>query len=286
MSDLRNELGQAFGTKKAKKAIAAITENAIAPRRNADGNEPPPQKLGAADIALMETIKESTTSVPTREALQAVVDAAKPIPKGNFDADEIQDVYVPEEIIGEEVLKAIPVRDWQESIKNAEAVQLRSRFVAHRINRVGTDENAVQRLRVLRYLLFLMIFWMTTKPGRERGTREILKRDKLRQELSPAPEVVIENIRRKFSESGVMRKFHIDLLMTHCCAFALILDSFDLNTWDLKEDLKLEQKQLNQYFSEIGARTRIAKSAERTDYMAKLALPLVFPKMRLQRRGR
>lgn len=283
MTDLRNELGQAFGTKKAKKAIAAITENAIAPRRNADGSEPKPQKLGAADIALMETIKESTTSVPTREALQAVVDAAKPIPKGNFTADEIQDVYVPQEIIGEEVLRAIPVRDWQEAVKNAEPVQVRSRFVAHRINRVGTDDNAVQRLRILRYLLFLMIFWMTTKQGKERGTREILKRDKLREELSPAPEVVIENIRRKFSENGVMRKFHTDLLMTHCCAFALVLESFDLNTWDLKEDLKVEQKQLNQYFSEIGARTRVSKSAERTDHMAKLALPLQFPKMRFQR---
>ncbi|EAQ89114.1 hypothetical protein CHGG_05733 [Chaetomium globosum CBS 148.51] len=237
-------------------------------------------KLGEDDRALVYTIRESSQHMATREELQAAVDLARPVPRGNFDADEIQDVYVPAEIIGAEVLNAIPVMDWQEQVRNSEPVQVPARFVAHRIVRVAGNEDDVQRLKLLRYLLWVITLWTTTKPGRERGTKSIARRDDLRETLAPAPEVVIENIRRKFSDNGVMRKAHIDLLMTHCCVFASIIDNFEVNTLDLREDLKLEQKQLNQYFLEIGARVKQSKIGDKINHLAKLALPLQFPKMR------
>lgn len=281
--DLKNDLGQTFGTKKAKKAILSQTENAIAPKR-LPGENTKPQKLGAAEVAMMDSLKQTTSQMATKEQLQAAVDLAKPVPKGNYDADEIQDVYVPEEIIGTEVLNSIPVRDWQQTLKEGQAIQLHSRFVAHRVNRVAAHEDALQRLRVLRYFYWLLEFYRLAKPGKPRGTMRILPKDKLRSSLAGAPENVVDNLRHKFSENGEMRKFHIDLLMTHCCVFASIIDSFDVNTTDLREDLKLEQKQLNQYFMEIGARMRQAKSPGRTDTVAKLALPLSFPKIPQRRR--
>lgn len=267
------ELGEAFGTKKAKKALQAVQENAMLAARSGG-------KLDRDDRALVDTIKESSHHIATREELQAAVDSARPVPRGNFDARDIQDVYVPAEIIGSEVLKAIPVMDWQEKVKNMEAVHVPSRFVANRINRVASNEDAVQRLKVMRYLLWLIIFWATTAQGRERGTKSIGKRDKLRQVMAPAPEPVIESIRRKFSDNGIMRKAHIDLLMTHCCVFASIIDNFEVTTFDLREDLRLEQKQLNQYFMEIGARMKQSKAGDKIHHIAKLALPLQFPKMR------
>lgn len=272
-SEMKMELGEAFGTKKAKKAIQAVTENAEL-AANSRG------KLGENDRALVYTIRESSQHMATREELQAAVDLARPVPRGNFDADEIQDVYVPAEIIGAEVLNAIPVMDWQEQVRNNEPVQVPARFVAHRIVRVAGNEDDAQRLKLLRYLLWVITLWTTTKPGRERGTKSIARRDDLREALAPAPEVVIENIRRKFSDNGVMRKAHIDLLMTHCCVFASIIDNFEVNTLDLREDLKLEQKQLNQYFLEIGARVKQSKTGDKVNHLAKLALPLQFPKMR------
>jgi DNA-directed RNA polymerase I subunit RPA49 len=272
-SDMKMELGETFGTKKAKKALQAVAENAMLVAQSSG-------KLGQSDRALVDTIRDSSHHIATREELQAAVDSARPIPRGNFDAEEIQDVYVPSEIIGAEVLNAIPVMDWQESVKKMEPVHVPSRFVAHRINRVASNEDAVQRLRVLRYLLWMLVFWATTSQGRERGTKNIGKRDKLRQAMAPAPEVVIENIRRKFSDNGVMRKAHIDLLMTHCCVFASIIDNFEVNTFDLREDLKLEQKQINQYFVEIGARVKTSKAGDKVNHIARLALPLQFPKMR------
>ncbi|KAL2201429.1 RNA polymerase I associated factor, A49-like protein [Corynascus similis CBS 632.67] len=272
-SEMKMELGETFGTKKAKKAIQAVAENAMLAASSRG-------KLGDEDRALVDTIQNSSQHMATREELQAVVDKARPVPRGNFDADEIQDVYVPAQIIGAEVLNAVPVMDWQEKVRKLEPVQVPARFVAHRIVRVAGNEEDAQRLKLLRYLLWVITFWTTTRQGKERGTRTIARRDDLREALAPAPEVVIENIRRKFSDNGVMRKAHIDLLMTHCCVFASIIDNFEVNTLDLREDLKLEQKQLNQYFMEIGARMKQAKVGDKVNHIAKLALPLQFPRMR------
>jgi len=273
-AEQKMELGEAFGTKKAKKAIQAVAENAMLAARSRG-------KLDEDARALVHTIKDSSEHMATREELQAAVDMARPVPRGNFDAEDIQDVYVPREIIGAEVLNAIPILEWQEKAKKNEPLLVPSRFVANRINRVASNENAVERLKVLRYLLWTIVFYATTTQGKERGTRNIGKRDKLRQVMVGAPEIVIENIRRKFSDAGVMRKTHVDLLMTHCCAFACIVDNFEVNTLDLREDLKLEQKQINQYFMEIGARIKQKKTGDKLDTIAKLALPLQFPKMRV-----
>jgi DNA-directed RNA polymerase I subunit RPA49 len=271
-SEMKMELGEAFGTKKAKKAIQAVAEDAMLAAKSHG-------KLGEDDRALVDTIKDASQHMATREDLQAALDSARPVPRGNFDAKEIQDVYVPRQIIGADILNAIPVLDWQEKVRNLEDVQVPSRFVANRINRVaGSDD--MQRLKLLRYLLWVIVFWVTTTQGRERGTKRIANREKLRRDLAGAPEMVIENIRRKFSDSGVMRKAHIDLLMTHCCVFASIIDNFEVNTLELREDLRLEQKQLNQYFMEIGARVKQSKAGDKVNHIAKLALPLQFPKMR------
>lgn len=281
MSELKTELGQAFGTRKAKKALAAITENAISPRKPHGDGIP---TLDSSEKALMDSIKDVTLSVATQQDLQSAIDAAKPVPKGNYEAEDIQDVYRPEDLIGKDILDLIQVNDWAQSVKKNENIVLRSRFVAHRISRIGSGESAVARLRLLRYLYFVMLFYLTSRKGKDKGTREVLKKDKLIEELSPAPPPVIESIRRKFSDKGVMRKQHVDLLMTHCCVFACILDNFETDTWDLKEDFGIEQKPMTQYFMEIGAKIKKAKVDGRTDSIAQLKLPLTFPRMRQGRR--
>lgn len=279
-TEARDALGQAFGTKKAKRAIASKAENAIDQGRSSDGT---PRKLDAADLALMDSIKDTTANMATRDELQAVVDQARPVPKGNYDAEDVEDVYNPKEIIGKDVLNAIPILDWQDKTKKNEPIEVVSRFVANRVNRVAAGESAALRLKILRYYLWLIIFYNSARPGKERGTKSIAQRDKLRDQMAPAPEVVIENIRRKFSDNGVMRKLHMDLLFTHCCVFASIIDSFDVDTYDIKEDLKLEQKQINQYFQEIGARTRTSKKGDTVIHYAKLSIPLIFPRLRAHR---
>lgn len=218
----------------------------------------------------------------TREELQAVVDEAKPVPIANLKATEIQDVYDPETVIGADILEMVPIREWQEKVRHKEGVDTASRYVAFRVNAIASNDSAVLRLRVLRYLSLVIIFYLVSKPGPVQGTRRVPPRDKLRELMSPAPEAVIENIRRKFSDAGQMRKYHIDLLMTHCCAFACIVDNFEVDTQNLRDDLHLDQSRMNQYFHEIGGRVKpVSNKAEgKTTHIARLALPLNFPKQR------
>ncbi|KAK1756161.1 DNA-directed RNA polymerase I subunit rpa49 [Echria macrotheca] len=277
--DMKTELGEAFGTRKAKKALKSVTENTLV----ASGD---PSKMGTGDVVLMDTIKDATENMATREDLQAAIEDARPVPRGHYDAEVIQDVYIPTEIIGAEILNAIPVLEWQEAVKAKEPINVPSRFVAHRINRVAHNENATQRLKVMRYLLCMIIFLATARPGKERGTKSIAKRDMLRTSMPGTPDVVIESIRRKFSDNGVMRKAHIDLLMTHICVFACLIDNYEVNTMDLREDLKMEPKVLNQYFMEIGARITQSKKAGKQEHIAKLMLPLQFPQVRQARQSK
>lgn len=276
----KTDLGQTFGTKKAKKVIQERVLNAISPTKN--GNKDPSQ-IDDASQAMLSSVGNVTSSMATREELQAVVDDAKPVPIANVNADEIQDVYDPEVIIGSDILNQVPIREWQEKVKHKEGIQTHSQFVANRVNAIAGNDTSLQRLRILRYLSFVIVFYLISRPGRERGTRRVPPRDKLREQMDPAPEAVVENIRRKFSDAGNMRKFHIDLLMTHCCAFACIIDNFEVQTHDLRNDLRLDQSTINQYFNEIGARVKPVKSKEGSGstMLARLTLPLNLPKQRV-----
>ncbi|VUC29021.1 unnamed protein product [Clonostachys rosea] len=280
LMELKADLGQTFGTKKARKAIQDTVMNAIsAPKKP---GEDLPSKIDNAARAMLQSVGNITSTMATREELQAVVDEAKPVPIANVDAEDIIDVYDPKTIIGGDILHLVPVREWQEKVQHKESIQVVSRFVAARVNHIAANEDATTRLRVLRYFYFVLLFYLHTKPGKQRGIRQLPTREKLREALAPAPEAVIENIRRKFSDAGQMRKFHIDLLMTHCCAFACIVDNFEVDTQNLRDDLRVDQKTMNSYFREIGARVKpVSNKAEgKTVQLARLTLPLDFPKQR------
>ncbi|EXF82188.1 DNA-directed RNA polymerase I subunit rpa49 [Colletotrichum fioriniae] len=277
--DLKKDLGQTFGTKKAKKAIESVALNAIAPGKTRDSA---PEKLDTAAKAILQEIGGVTATMASREQLQAVVDEAKPVPRPNLEAEAIQDVYDPDEFIGREILAAIPVKDWIDPAKKGEEILCYSRHVAGRVKKIA-DSGNVTKMRLLRYFYFLFTFYTMATPGKQRGTKRIPPRDKLKERMEPAPQVVIEHIRRKFSDGGEMRKFHMDLLITHCCAVACIIDNFEVETSKLREDLRLDQKDMNNYFFEIGAKVRQGASKEKgvkAPHVAKLALPLNFPKLR------
>jgi DNA-directed RNA polymerase I subunit RPA49 len=279
MMERRTDLGQTFGTKKAKKALREKVLNAILPRKKDGENS---TEVDNASRAILNTVGEATKLMPTREQLQLIVDDAKPIPKPRLDAKEIQDVYVPEEIIGADILNLVPVREWQEKVQHKEGIQTCSRFVAARVNKVAGSDDTLTELRVLRYLSFVLAMFLNTQPGAQRGTRKLPAREKLREVLAPAPEAVVENLRRKFSDGGVMRKFHMDLLIAYCCVLACIVDDFAVDTQSLRDDLRLDQSTMNKYFHEIGGRVKPEKTGAdgRSVHVARLALPLNFPKQR------
>ncbi|PHH84491.1 hypothetical protein CDD83_1859 [Cordyceps sp. RAO-2017] len=274
--DRRTDLGQTFGTKKAKKAILEKALNAVS-SGNKSGDKAPGE-LDDATRAILKSVGSITSQMATREELDTAVAQAKPVPKANLAATDPADVYDAETMIGADVLNLVPVREWQEKARRKENIQTASRYVASRITSVAASDETITRLRVLRYMEFMLLFYLSTRSSRE--GRRLPPREQLREKLQPAPEAVIENLRRRFSDAGTMRKFHVDLLKAYCCACALIVDNLDVDTKDLRDDLRMDDRAMKSYFHEVGVRVKPVSRDGQTATMARLTLPLDFPKQR------
>lgn len=287
--EAQKDLGTAFGTKKAKKRIQAQEDNAIGPtRRNGDK----PAKMDAGAAAVIASMQAATAGMSTRDELSAVADAAKPRPKANLEATELKDVYTIDDLIGDEVFKTIPVIDWQTNTRKQKAMQVHSRWAAPLITTVV--ENTM-KLKCLRYIHIMIAMHKGLTEAKRGGTKSLPDRDTMRKIDGGIPESVVESIKRKFSTGGLMSKFQIDLMRTHICALACIVQSYEVDSWDLRLDLGLTPKEMQQYFREIGARITAFPAKRRVELgidkavasqrkLAILKIPLEFPQVSFGRK--
>lgn len=274
----KNELGKTFGTKKARKAIASITDNAIV------GPGGSPAKLDStSSAAILASMAATTAKMSTREQLQTAADEAKPRPKANLDATKAADVYPIDSLVD---LSSIPVKDWHDDLQASKNIVTSSRFVSDRLKRIrlmGSNMD-IQKLKILRYLLALVDLYNS---GIMKGRNGKILPDKVKLvEKLRLPSPVVDAARRKFSEAGKLTKHHADLLITTVCVLALIVDNFEIDTiYELKEDLKLDVKGMKTYFLEVGARIgavsvalakdrKMTKAEAAQHNSAKLKLPL------------
>ena len=294
MRERRNDLGQTFGTKKAKKAIASVTENAIDQSRlfRDPSKAAQPEKLTAANMALLGSLAESAANMPTREELGDASTSANTRPEGNKEAMNPTKIYTVEKVIGLDTMKIIPVRQWMETMKAKKEITTSSRFVARRLQMHAQNP---EKLKILRYMLLLIDFYNASSGGK--FGRRLPKRDDLKKILGDMPEAALEGVKRKFTNAGIMNKQMSDSLIMHLCAMAFMVDGADVDTWDLKEDLKLETKQITIYFTQIGAKIAslgeverkklgLEKAAAAQRRVAKLKAPLTYPKVSVGRRMR
>ncbi|KAH8588386.1 RNA polymerase I associated factor, A49-like protein [Bisporella sp. PMI_857] len=285
----RLALGETFGTKKAKKQLSSFTENAVGPARVAGAKA---AKVDKSASAILATMADAAAGMATRDQLAAEADAAKPRPKANLSATDIKDVYTIDNLIGTDIFKHIGVFDWSEASKNKKAVIVNSRYVAARIEKVVSS---VEKLKVLRYLYILIEFYAGAKPNR--ASRRLPKREDLKKKLGNVPEAVVDSIKRRFSTGSDITPFQVDLLLTHIAALACIVDSYEVDMWDLRQDLDLDARKMQQYFQEIGAKIasfpeamrkalEMDKAVASQRKIAKLRLPLEFPKVSFGRKLR
>lgn len=86
-------------------------------------------------------------------------------------------------------------------------------------------------------------------------------------------------------------------MLTHILVLAISIDNFVSDTHDIREDLKLEIKDISKYYAELGCvvvpptdveRTalQVAKAEANAHRIARLKLPLVFPRMRVPIRAK
>ncbi|KAF2750075.1 RNA polymerase I associated factor, A49-like protein [Sporormia fimetaria CBS 119925] len=291
MTAKRHALATEFGSKKSKKAINQMAENAIVRGQGQGagaGNAPKDEALASA---VLDGMASKTSAMPTKADVAAAIDDSKPRPTANRNAEHPGDVYSVDSIVGKDVLISIPVKDWVTASEAGQPVKVHSQYVAKRIMKLVRAKE-IQKLKVLRFMLLCINFNSALKQ-RGKGAKVIPPKDKLMAEMGEnAPAPVVDAIRRRFaSEQNDMTRWHVDNLITHICAAALIVDGFEVDVNDLREDLKLENKEIKQYFHEIGCRLNPPTEAERNKLkitkaeagnhtMARLKLPLNFPKVK------
>jgi DNA-directed RNA polymerase I subunit RPA49 len=302
----RKSLGMEFGTKKAKKMIASLTENKISSRARPDGAIP----VDARTAAILEELAETTANLATREERQAAVDEAKPRPKPNLAATTPAEVYDLHNLVSEEDLKDMPVKVWQDAAESGEDVRTLSRYVSNRLYELSSKKENVLRLRALRFVYMLIQFHASLQSGKG-GTKKLPPKANLATKVEGASEAILGGIKRNFTDGSyvsqslhypcanytcsVMTKWHVEKLILHIAALTLYIDEFSTDTHDLREDLQLDNRQIGIYYSELGCKISKPTEKDRTfkispgvskaeaslHKMAKLKLPLEFPKQRI-----
>ena len=229
--------------------------------------------------------------MPTREEMQAEIDEAKPRPKPNMQASTPAEVYPIEQLVGgANVLAAMGVKEWIEKVKAREDVQLKSRYVARKLA-ATVQSGDVKKLKTMRYLLLLVEWFAALKPSSKVGKR-VPKLEEMEDLFAAYGREIVTGVARRFADGFILNKWHVDNVITHILAIAVTLDNFVLDTNDIREDLKLEHKDVSKYFAELGCVLARPSDAERgaLDIMkaeaqnhsiARLKLPLSFPKTRM-----
>lgn len=273
----------------------------------------------SAILSSMPSQGIATANLKAQE-LQAQVQANKPIPTANLSATHPSDVYTLESLVagGLSTLHQLPVQEWQDTANAGQAITSTSRYVAHRVDAVVKSTN-ITHLQILRYILVLLELARNLKRGKAtdpQGSKRIPLRADLKRLLSAGssataqlPDPVVEAIRRKFAPGGVLNRSNITLLHTTLCALSLHIppnptkdggtSSLGGNTpnelatdpADLRDDLRLENQTVHQYFRELGCRLEKPRETEFAKFgikskaeaankrVSRLRLPLDFPKV-------
>lgn len=290
----REDLGREFGTKKSKKAIADKTINAIVKDPKGKG------KTDVVQDVVLESMAEhtATTTQDAGSELEAQL-AAKPIPKPNLQAENVEDVYSFNTLIPPSDARLLQVKEWQDKALADEKVDFAHRFLANRFVSIGKRDD-VLRLKALRYLACLLDFHAALTAAGRSGGKKVPKKDVLARKLAHYPEPLVTSIRIRFTNSSgpgagtELSKWHMDNLYTHICALALYVNGWTTIMSDLKQDLRMENKELGQYFRELGCRVTTPTEKEGREMknkkeiaatrVARLRVPLEFPRVRVGRR--
>jgi DNA-directed RNA polymerase I subunit RPA49 len=179
--------------------------------------------------------------MPTRADVQTAVDASKPRPVPNLSATTPSEVYTIETIIGERTFEDIPVKDWHKIVEEDGDIQTGSRFIAKRLL-PALKRGDVKQVKILRYLLALLDFHAALKSGKSKTGKALPPKEILSKRMHSSPSL-IDGIKRKFTKGPEMNRWQIDYLMTHIAALTLIVDNYETDMFELKEDLRLDLKQ-------------------------------------------
>lgn len=199
----RSNLGLAFGTKKSQKAIRARTTNAIkaSPTKSESQTPGTGRTLDPLASAVVSSMTQYTSSMPTREQMQAEIDQNKPIPKPNLFAEQPAEVYPIEQLVGgTSVLKNMNVQELMDKVNAGEDVRTKSLYVSNRL-RLVVQSHDVKRVKTLRYLLLLLEWYKGLKMG-IKAAKKVPKDEEMGHLMEQYGSEVVRGVARRFADQG------------------------------------------------------------------------------------
>ncbi|KAL1919941.1 uncharacterized protein VTP21DRAFT_1873 [Calcarisporiella thermophila] len=246
----KNALGEAFGTKKTKQMIKSYERNRVNM-----------EVLNRDAEVIQSAVEERTSSMPTREEVQAEANSERPIPPPNVKAERPEDVYKLSDIVTVAEMNAIPLKKYLEAGSADEFCQMlpfkTSKYIRERlITLFSAEKKNHKELRLLVYLSYMMAFHFID------GIK-IGKKENAINALDKPPTVILDQLYRRYTEAPALgarikkpRKTPISKDRLLCYAFALCLhiDNFDTDPHVLAADFALKPSRTIELFKSLGCR--------------------------------
>lgn len=205
--------------------------------------------------AIVSQVSESTANIPTQDMLDKVMSDARPIPVFNAAADAPNKVYKRDDLISPEEWESIWINDWT---KAGEAT-CKSLHVQNRANALLADSSKkpTTKLKLLKYISWMVDFY--TAAQKARGKVPPLFKGK--NIMLGAGQQVVEGIYKRFAEGSAggatqdadgKDKEHLrytvsprleQKLLYHLAVLCLMVDDYDVDIFDLRQDLGLQPKE-------------------------------------------
>ncbi|KAH9958750.1 Rpa49 subunit specific to nuclear RNA polymerase I [Russula dissimulans] len=275
----RSMLGKVFGTKKAKAAINAYERNRVDVNR----------------------IDEGTENLPTQEKMEDSTNAARLIPAFDADAKNPEDIYPLYNIISE--LEWAAMDSLLPKLKNESNDRARARLLPNarsdwlQQHLMLAYSSPKPKSKIVKILIYASVMFTLLSVAR----RAVPERTVLLERLAPAPEVVVDGLLARFTETprgsttARMTSDNETNLLTHLFALCLRVDEYATETTLIAADLKMSTTKVNSLFRSLGCtigklssqdlkRLGLPDSAGE-EKRAILKVPLTFPKPRAKRRA-
>ncbi|THH13487.1 hypothetical protein EW146_g6740 [Bondarzewia mesenterica] len=235
----RNALGETFGTKRAQAAIRANERNKVdvSAMENVAG-------------VLQDRIEEGTENLPTQEEAKLAADAARLIPPYNLEAESPDEAYPLHSIIPEQEWNSLdaaihPLKKAKSTYERTKLLpRMRSTWLREHLNHAFSGPKPkTKTLKLLFYIATMLAFRATTG-------KSVLERRALLDQLSPAPEVVVDGLLSRFTEKarGSTKPQSTSQtetnLLTYMFALCLKVDDFATDTQLIASDLKMSVARL------------------------------------------
>ncbi|WWC61294.1 uncharacterized protein I303_103875 [Kwoniella dejecticola CBS 10117] len=275
----RNDLGETFGTRKAKTQIRAEERNKV-------------------DVGAMQGVKGHLMgSIPELAMNDGPILANESIPTPNVTTSDPSEVYPRDSLISSQEWSSIDVKSLQqadddETRQKALPWRRKVGWIQGRIRYFNSLEDKTIRRTQLRYVFYLSTLCLLRENAAVLSKVPVAE---LSSKFPGVPSQLLDGIIKRFAEPKEKRyviteKLHVKLLAWICVLY-LHVGGFSVDTGRVAQDLKLDKAKVENMFKNLGCRVDMDTPAERekkgittaeasANRKAVLKAPVVFPKQK------